>query len=323
MLPGVIKNLDGKVKSKIEVITVFKRRKTSLLFTLVFISIFLLIISCDNNTHTQREQIDNDYSLLILSDIHISNDVTKDQRLADMISAVNDGMFKNLDMLIITGDVVSSFQRFRDRGDELENQRAAKFIQIASRLEIPWYIALGNHDYKIDSDRDSDAPFSFQDINKMEVLWRESGNVEPYYAIEHKGWNLLILNSMRGRYLDRFFDDQQMQWLEMELQKELPVLLFFHHPVKTDHIKVWCKPKDLITPDTEPQFFSLVKAHQKQIKGIFVGHGHRWVNDVLFETVPVYETDSFADNKKSPFHLVDIDTTRNLLNVTRHEFIKN
>ncbi len=301
----------------------FKYLRTSPIATFVFLSIFWLFISCGNNTHTLEEIGDKDYSLLILSDIHISNDETKDQRLADMISTVNDGMFENLDMLIITGDVVSSFQRFRDLGNILENQRAAKFIQIASRLEIPWHIALGNHDYKIDSDRDSDAPFSFQDIDTMEDLWRELANVEPYYAIEHKGWNLLILNSMRGRYLDRFFDDQQMQWLEKELQKELPVLLFFHHPVKTDHIKIWCKPKDLITPETEPQFFSLVEAHQKQIKGIFVGHGHRWVNDVLFEKVPVYETDSFADNNKSPFHLVDIDTTRNLISVTRHEFIKD
>ncbi|MBD3386193.1 hypothetical protein GF407_14885 [candidate division KSB1 bacterium] len=316
-------DLAGKVKSKIEVTTVFNRPKTCQLVTLVFIAIFWLFISCENNTHTRKQPVDKDYSLLILSDIHISNDETKDQRLADIISAVNNGMFENPDMLIITGDVVSSFQRFRDRGDELENQRAAKFIQIASRLEIPWYIALGNHDYKIDSDRDSDAPFSFQDIDTMEVLWHELADVEPYYSIEHKGWNLLVLNSMRGRYLDRFFDDQQMQWLEKELQKELPVLLFFHHPVKTDHIKIWCKPKDLVTPDTEPQFFSLVKAHHKQIKGIFVGHGHRWVNDDLFETVPVYETDSFADNGKSPFHLVDIDTTKNLINVTRHEFIKN
>lgn len=301
----------------------FKYLKTSSIATLVFLSIFWLFISCGNNTHTLDEIVDKDYSLLILSDIHISNDEKKDQRLIDMISAVNDGMFENLDMLVITGDAVSSFQRFRDEGDLPGNQRAEKFIKIINRIEIPWYIVLGNHDYKIDSDRDSDAPFSFQDIDTMEVLWHELANIEPYYAIEHKGWNLLFLNSMRGRYLDRFFDDQQMQWLKNELQKGLPVLLFFHHPVKTDHIKIWCKPKDLITAKTEPEFFSLVDTYKEQIKGIFVGHGHRWVKDELFTTIPVYETDSFADNQKSPFRLVGIDTTKNSIHVTRHEFIKN
>ena len=306
----------------------FRRKKICQIVTLVFLSIFWLFISCGNNTQT----LDKDYSLLILSDLHISNDETRDQRLTDMISAVNDGMFENLDMLIITGDVVSSFQRFRDEGDLPENLRAAKFIQLISRLEIPWHMALGNHDYKIDSDRDSDAPFSFQDIDTMEVLWQELADIDPYYSIEHKGWNLLFLNSMRGRYLDRFFDDQQMQWLEKELQKELPVLLFFHHPVKTDHLKTdqlkdRSKPKylvnHLVTPETEPQFFSLVKAHQQQIKGIFVGHAHRWMKDELFETVPVYMTDSFADNEKSPFHLVHVDTRKDSIHVTRHEFIEN
>ncbi|MDZ7721773.1 MAG: metallophosphoesterase [candidate division KSB1 bacterium] len=256
----------------------FRRKKICQIATLVFLSIFWLFISCGTNTQT----LDKDYSLLILSDIHISNDETKDQRLIDMISAVNDGMFENLDMLVITGDAVSSFQRFRDKVGLPGNQRAEKFLKIINRIEIPWHIALGNHDYKIDSDRDSDALFSFQDIDTMEVLWHELADIEPYYAIEHKGWNLLFLNSMRGRYLDRFFDDQQMQWLKNELQKGLPVLLFIHHPVKTDHIKIRNKPKDLISPKIEPEFFSLVDAHKEQIKGIFVGHVHRWMKDELF-----------------------------------------
>lgn len=300
----------------------FKQNKKFALVALFFISALWLFYACENKPDASKV-FDKDYSLLILSDIHISNDETRDQRLIDMISAVNDGMFENLDMLIITGDAVSSFQRFRDEVGLPGNQRAEKFINIISQIAIPWHIALGNHDYKIDSDRDSDAPFSFQDIDTMEVLWHELADIEPFYAIEHKGWNLLFLNSMRGRYLDRFFDDQQMQWLKNELQKGLPVLLFFHHPVETDHIKIRSKPKDIITPKIEPEFFSLADAHKEQIKGIFVGHAHRWVKDELFATIPVYLTDSFADNQKSPFRLIDIDTTKNSIHVTRQEFIKN
>jgi hypothetical protein len=37
----------------------------------------------------------------------------------------------------------------------------------------------------------------------------------------------------------------------------------------------------------------------------------------------VYMTDSFADNEKSPYQLIQIDTVANIIDVTQHEFIRN
>jgi 3',5'-cyclic AMP phosphodiesterase CpdA len=291
----------------------------------IFALVILFVISCGKiDSGKIDKEINNDFSILVLSDIHISNDETKDIRLRNLIDSINAGYFKNLDLVVTTGDNVSSFYKDRNKVDGFDNNRAAKFINIIQEVEIPYYIALGNHDYKIDGDKDSDAPFSFKEIDTMEVLWNKfAGLKEPYYSVNHKGWKLILLNSMRGRYLNRSFDDEQMNWIEEELGKNKPTLIFFHHPIKTDNIIIWCKPKDLITETKEPVLFSVLKKYKKQIKGIFVGHGHRFMEDILFGTIPIYETDSFGENKNSPYQLIEIDTTEILIKVTQNELINN
>jgi predicted MPP superfamily phosphohydrolase len=262
-----------------------------------------------------------DFTIMVLSDIHISNDESKDRRLADLISDINDELPTQLDFVVITGDNVSSFYSDRRGGDHFGNNRAAKLLDILNQSQKPIYLTLGNHDYKIDRAKDSDAPFSFAEIDTMEKYWKHFANLNPYYSMDYKGWRFIFLNSMRGRYLNRAFDDDQLLWLENELQTAKPSLLFFHHPIKTDHIKLWCKPKDLITAQKEPHFFEILEDHKSHIKGIFVGHGHRWVHDTLYELIPVFETDSFADNEKSPFYLVGIDTTNQMIHVQQQTVV--
>ncbi len=294
-------------------------KKNNIIISSILLLTFLLS-SCGDKPGNQTN-FKTHYSIMVLSDVHISSDETKDNRLTDIINAINEGQYLKLDLLVMTGDNVSSFYRDRNKGDSFKNNRAAKLFDIMTQIEIPYYLALGNHDYKIDSDKDSDAPFSFEEIDTMEVLWNKFAGIRPYYFVNHKGWKLIMLNSMRGRYLERAFDDEQMSWLENELKEGKPTLLFFHHPIETDNFKIWCKPKDLISPEKEPEFFKLTEKYENQIKGIFVGHGHMWQYDKLYKTIPVYETDSFADNEDSPFHLVEIDTTSKLINVSQHEFI--
>lgn len=294
------------------------KKYTINLLLILFVSFAL--VNCGGD---ETEKQLSDFTVMLLSDVHISNDETKDERLSGLIDSINAGSFEDLEALLFTGDNVSSFYRDRYEGDSLTNNRAVKFIKILEDIEIPYYIALGNHDYKIDSDKDSDEPFTFEEIDTMEVLWEKFGDLEPYYSVEINGWKMIMLNSMRGRYLNRAFDDEQIKFLKEELEENKPALLFFHHPIKTDNERIWCKPKDLITPEKEMEFFKIVKENKEQIKGIFVGHGHMWVEDMLYDTIPVYETDSFADNEKSPYRLIKFDTAANKIHVTQSEFELN
>ncbi|MDZ7765881.1 MAG: metallophosphoesterase [Melioribacteraceae bacterium] len=220
----------------------------------------------------------------------------------------------------VTGDFVSAvFTAGKERTDE--NSRLVKGISIMNNLTVPYYMVMGNHDYKIDNDRDSDTYFPESEILEMEELWEDVAGFDPYYFIEDNGWNFIFLNSMRGRYLKRFFDEEQLDWLSDLLTQNKPTLLFFHHPIQTDNTpEVYLnkyKEKDLITAGREPRFFEIVEEHKENIKGIFFGHVHIWAKDVLFETIPTVLTNSLADQPGLPFHLIKVDSGNSVIKIER------
>ncbi|MFA3782228.1 metallophosphoesterase [Melioribacteraceae bacterium 4301-Me] len=270
--------------------------KISFIVSILFFS-FLFSIK----VYAQQDK----FSFIVISDVHISSDTIRDAKLKQFIGEVNNKIYGNACFIVFTGDNVSSYFADRNKPNDVSNNRSLKFISIVSKLNIPYYIALGNHDYKIDRDKDSDAPFSQHEIDTMEILWENSASLKPFYSFVYDGWKFIILNSMRGRYLNRFFDDVQMKMLKKELSDGKPAFLFFHHPIKTDHFRIWCKPKDLITEEKEPEFFSILREYKNQVKGIFVGHGHMWNDDILFNKVKVYETTTFGEKKPIAGYLIE------------------
>jgi hypothetical protein len=257
-----------------------------------------------------------DFHALVISDTHISNDEAKVDRLNTLIDKVDTGEIPGIAFIVNTGDVVSSVYRTYDARNPDENEnRLKKLVRVFEGFTIPYYFVMGNHDYKIHSDRDSDAPFKEDEILFMEKIWKETTGFDPYYAYKYMGWKFIVLNSMRGRYLQRHFDEKQMDWFESELCEQIPTILFFHHPLETDHFRIWCGFKSLITPDLESRFFSLLETHEEIIKGIFVGHGHCWVCDVLYEKIGVYETDSFGDESDYPYLVIGFDNSEKEIQV--------
>jgi hypothetical protein len=237
-----------------------------------------------------------DFYAVVISDTHVSNDESKIKRLNQLCNWINTDK-----LLFITGDVVSSvFSEYPDTS----NNRLKKAIETFSTFEVPFFPVMGNHDYKIGRNRDSDVYFPGEELRDMEQIWKKYTGFDPYYAYEHKGWHFLILNTMRGRDMHRAFDEPQLNWLEDELSNSQKAVLFFHHPVETDHFRFWCKSKDLIDEELEPRFYRLLQKHRRTVKGIFVGHGHSWIHDTLFETIQVYETESFGDASDPVYYVV-------------------
>ena len=56
----------------------------------------------------------------------------------------------------------------------------------------------------------------------------------------------------------------------------------------------------------------------RNIKAIFVGHGHRWVQDTLFDEIKVYETNSFADEIELMYNVVGFDSLRQQITVAKN-----
>ena len=269
------------------------------------ILILLVLIVCID---TPSDYPEGDFHALVISDTHISNDETKDKRLLQLIHQINENNFPQVKFLIVTGDVVSRiYSDYTDDNPDTSNSRLIKAVDLFNQLTIPYYLVMGNHDYKIGPDVDSDGYFAGEEILKIEKIWKRHTGLPPYYYFKYNGWHFIVLNSFRGRYLHRYFDEEQLDWFQNVMSADEPTVVFSHFPLKTDHYRIWCKSKDLISPELENRFFSILEEHKGQIKGIFVGHGHRWVRDRLGDTIPVYETDSFADSKTLPYYVIGFD----------------
>lgn len=280
--------------------------------------ILLLIIFCFY-INCLGEFPEDDFQAVIISDVHVSNDQSKIDRLNLLIDMINARKLSGVKLLIVTGDVVSCvYGSHRQDNPDTSDNRLRRALNTLSRSEVPVHLVLGNHDYKIGRDRDSDTYFPEAEILYMEKIWNSQAHIKPYYSREYEGWNLIFLNSMRGRFLHRNFDEEQIIWLEDQLKKRKPSVLFFHHPLKTDHFRLWCKPKDMIKPEGEPEFYRIISQNRKYIKGIFTGHGHVWVHDTLFDQIEVYETTSFGDSDGLPFYLVGFSNADSTIKVIKN-----
>jgi 3',5'-cyclic AMP phosphodiesterase CpdA len=263
-----------------------------------------------------KEYPSGDFHLLVISDTHISSDNTKINRLKELASRINQGIIPGITMVINTGDVVSSvYKKYTADHSDPQTSRLFQAVKVFDEFKMPFYWTMGNHDYKIDSDRDSDAPFEKKEILMMESIWKELTGFDPYDAVFYRGWKFIFLNSMRGRDVQRNFDDEQLSWLENELEEQIPAVLFYHHPLETDNFRLWRFSSGQITPETEAEFYTILTRHQDRIKGIFVGHGHRFITDTLLEKIPVYETASFGDDDSGPYLIVGMDNSAKRINV--------
>lgn len=266
---------------------------------LLGIACLVFFLACD------EAYPEGEFHVLIIADTHVSNDEAKDYRIASFIERINDGAWPGVELIINLGDVVSSVYDKYDKENPSKNvHRLAKVDSLFKELEVPYYFVMGNHDYKIEQKRDSDTYFPEDEILQMEAHWKDVTGFDPYYSVVHKGWKFIFLNSMRGRYLNRHFDPVQIAWFQEELEEGYPSILCFHHPLLTDNIRIPTEPHDQFTPDSEPEFYSILEKHQNDVKGIFVGHGHQWLQDRLFGTIPAYMAASFGDSEDFEYYLV-------------------
>ncbi len=246
---------------------------------------------------------------IIVSDVHTSNDQSKMEKMNWLVSEINGGEYDQVDFLVITGDCVSSFLEKREMDpDDPSNNRVMKLMNVLQKSEKPVYLVMGNHEYKIDKQKDSDDPFTQAELDTIDAMWKRYTGLEPWYSFREGGMKYIVLNTMSGIPDEKRFSDGQMEWFREELSGGEPVVLFFHHPVQTDHMRIWGHKEDLVREDNEPEFMAILEENRSQIRGIFVGHGHLWTKDRLYKEIPVFETASFGDRPKVLGYLVGMNS---------------
>jgi hypothetical protein len=75
------------------------------------------------------------------------------------------------------------------------------------------------------------------------------------------------------------------------------MLIFMHHPVDTDNVNndYWSQEEDVIDEVSDPEFMDLMYLYRDRIEAIFVGHGHHYMSDKLYNEIKVKEIGAVAE----------------------------
>lgn len=276
----------------------------------ILLIIVFLVSAVGCNSELKKEDRNDQFKFIVLSDIHVKDSDGHLNRLKDFVNQFNsdDSISNDVNFVVTTGDNVSYVFSDREKNrDSVKNSKLKAFISTMSQLKVPYHVSMGNHEYKVDKNRDADGFFPESEILVIDEIWKKETGLNPYYSIKKGSFNFIILNSNRGRYQNKFIDNKQLVWLKSQLDTSKNVVLFFHHPLRTDNIQYWYKKKSgTITDSIEPEFFKLLSKNKIKIKAIFTGHGHKWIYDKLFGNIKVYQTTSFGDHEEFRYYTVEI-----------------
>jgi DNA repair exonuclease SbcCD nuclease subunit len=241
----------------------------------------------------------------------MSSDQQKTSALENVVHNINAKKDGQVDFVLVTGDVVASIYDHADRHNK--ESRIGKVVSQLQKLNVPYFIGLGNHDYRIDGNANStysQAKFTRNQTNEIESIWKEQAGIEPYYAKTVNGWKIIMLNSMHGISTHEHLGSDQTTWLEGELQSATgPIIVTMHHPIEITSGAFWLPAvlrsvipsKDAtlwgdgpVTHNTDPRLFELIAEYQSKIKLILVGHGHQFKAGKLWD-IPVRETAALGE----------------------------
>lgn len=157
------------------------------------------------------------------------------------------------------------------------HDRNRQIMEIWNEFTGPKYHVIGNHDI--------DGGFKREQVV---AFWKAKGK---YYSFDQKGYHFVVLDTNENEYnplknplshYGSFVGDEQLQWLESDLNKtDLPVIVFGHHGLDNDMTGV---------ENATKVRFMLERANSKskfrKVQLVFSGHHHQdyvnVINDILY-----------------------------------------
>jgi len=231
---------------------------------------------------SQARQDSHTFHVGVIADTHIidsyyrgpeSNPEDSESILktTDRLTSARDllnGLQPALDRVFLVGDYFHDYPS-RDLDFYFANTTRIDHAKaLTDGFRMPVHVGFGNHDYAV--------PQVSREASHE--LFRRKLSLQPYYAVDHKGWKFLHLNNFLGatwevghaKYQKSLgsLGEVQLNWLEAQLQERKPTFVFVHYPLQA------------VAP-TEYRDFGLhtiLKKHGSTTQRVISGHWHRWVD---------------------------------------------
>jgi hypothetical protein len=135
-------------------------------------------------------------------------------------------------------------------------------------FRMPVHVGFGNHDYAV--------PKVSREASHE--LFRRKLGIQPYYAVDHRGWKFIHVNNFLGATWEAGHADYnksrgslgetQLNWLDAQLAEQKPTFVFVHFPLQ------------VVTPTEfrDLGLHTILKKHAATIERVISGHWHRWVD---------------------------------------------
>jgi hypothetical protein len=241
---------------------------------------FLTALGSAAATSLTAEPLDDRFRFAVIADTHIIDEF---YRGPEGSPEDTESIFKTTERLQRTREQINALRPKMDLtflvGDYFHNYPSTDidfFFQHKTRVDaakdltdgfvMPVHAGFGNHDY--------DVP-RFSRENSHEIFRRKYG-LQPYYAIEHKGFRFVHLNNFLGatwepgskRY-DRAkgsLGEEQLNWFEAEMERHKPTFVFIHYPLI------------LVDPNERAGYgvHTILKKHRESVQLVISGHWHKW-----------------------------------------------
>jgi hypothetical protein len=174
----------------------------------------------------------------------------------------------SLDLVFLVGDYFHDYP-----SEDLEfyfrnTTRIDHALEVTRGFRAPVHIGFGNHDYGV--------PRVSRETSHE--LFRRKLSLQPYYAVDHRGWKFVHVNNFLGvtwqpghaAYGTQVgsLGEEQLAWLEAQLSERKPTLLFVHYPLS----------RIMPAERADLGLHSLLKRHAATVQRVVSGHWHRWVD---------------------------------------------
>jgi len=301
---------------------------------------------------------DDIFYFAVITDLHLHDDPEhpNNRFMAQTVEILN-GFEVPIDFVVLGGDLVDELpSEDPTYYDTYDGTALHRLVELLDGFEMPCHPVLGNHDYFVQAPGFENE--LVEDGPAREALFTEFlGLPGLWYAVEHRGVEVYFLNSMQKDARvswepDRVgsFGEEQLTWLETQLDREVPCFLVFHHPLALDNAVEaglafmfpfevpraegnYDKYQGTEYEDWTDPIYALLSAHASHVLGVFVGHSHWFVQDT-FEGIPVLNTDSVGnsitrtaievDGEERPmrYHIAACNLTRGTFEVYNLDWIE-
>ena len=206
------------------------------------------------------------FKFAFLTDMHISNLYSLNK-----VDSLLQNLEPNTELIFTGGDNIDIDNLHPTALDQGAN-RYKDLINIFSKTNKPYYLAIGNHDR---------LPSSTDSSKRFELFENIAG--KTYQVLEHKGWKFFILNSVQTVNHKYTIGTEQLDWLKHELTKTAsnqPIVVITHVPFLSVYYPVLeGKYTSMDTFENQKEVLDLFKNHK--LKLVLQGHMH------LYEEIKV------------------------------------